>query len=77
MRAPLPVNQGLASAGFAVIFVSSCLVASAVSAGDDLAACQSDAMIVFDASGSMSASDYSLKVPRIARLKQAMEKSPP
>ncbi|MEI9899402.1 MAG: VWA domain-containing protein [Hyphomicrobium sp.] len=29
-------------------------------------------MIVFDASGSMATSDYSLKVPRIARLKQAM-----
>jgi len=29
-------------------------------------------MIVFDASGSMGTSDYSLKIPRIQRLKQAM-----
>lgn len=36
-------------------------------------ACQSDAMLVFDASGSMGTTDYALKVPRIARVKQAME----
>ncbi|MGQ0456730.1 MAG: vWA domain-containing protein [Hyphomicrobium sp.] len=35
-------------------------------------ACQSDAMIVFDASGSMGTTDRSLKRPRIARVKQAM-----
>lgn len=34
--------------------------------------CQSDAMIVFDASGSMGTSDYTLKMPRIARVKQSM-----
>ena len=34
--------------------------------------CQTDAMIVFDASGSMGATDYTLKVPRIARVKQSM-----
>jgi Ca-activated chloride channel family protein len=44
----------------------------ATAAEDDLNACQSDAMIVFDASGSMGTSDYTLKLPRIARLKQAM-----
>lgn len=31
-------------------------------------------MIVFDASGSMSTSDYTLKLPRIERLKQAMSR---
>lgn len=39
---------------------------------DDSRACQSDAMIVFDASGSMGTTDYALKVPRIARLKQSL-----
>ena len=34
---------------------------------DDLAdKCQSDAMIVLDASGSMGATDYAIKLPRIA-----------
>lgn len=37
-------------------------------------ACQSDAMIVFDASGSMGTTDYALKVPRIARVKSSMER---
>lgn len=45
--------------------------ASALS-NDDESACQADAMIVFDASGSMGTTDYALKVPRIARVKQAM-----
>lgn len=40
--------------------------------GDDDHNCQSDAMIVFDASGSMGTTDYALKVPRIARLKQSL-----
>lgn len=35
--------------------------------------CLSDAMIVFDASGSMGTTDYTLKVPPIARLKQSLE----
>lgn len=39
---------------------------------DSFASCQTDAMIVFDASGSMGATDYSLKVPRIDRVKQSM-----
>jgi Ca-activated chloride channel homolog len=43
------------------------------SAAEDLRECQSDAMIVFDASGSMAASDYTLKVPRIRALKDAMK----
>ncbi|WP_439543249.1 vWA domain-containing protein [Hyphomicrobium sp.] len=34
--------------------------------------CQSDAMLVFDASGSMGTTDYALKVPRIARVKQSL-----
>jgi Ca-activated chloride channel family protein len=42
-------------------------------AGDDAAdKCQSDAMIVFDASGSMGTTDYALKLPRIARVKKSM-----
>lgn len=59
---------------FAALVVLSCvssLFPRSVSA-DELQACQSDAMIVFDASGSMSTSDYSLKLPRIQRLKRAM-----
>ncbi len=39
---------------------------------DGVNSCQTDAMIVFDASGSMGATDYTLKVPRIARVKQSM-----
>lgn len=38
----------------------------------ELRSCQTDAMIVFDASGSMGATDYTLKVPRIAHVKQSM-----
>jgi Ca-activated chloride channel family protein len=50
-----------------------CLAArERAAAADAIDACRSDAMIVFDASGSMATSDYSLKVPRIARLKEAM-----
>ena len=47
-------------------------VFSGAAAEEQLDACRSDAMIVFDASGSMGTSDYMLKVPRIAHLKQAM-----
>ena len=42
-------------------------------AGGAVNACQSDAMLVFDASGSMGTTDYALKVPRIARVKKSME----
>ena len=41
-------------------------------ASDEINACQSDAMVVFDASGSMATSDFTLKEPRIALLKRAM-----
>ena len=37
-----------------------------------MSACQADAMIVFDASGSMATSDYTLNLPRIAQAKQSM-----
>lgn len=40
-------------------------------------ACQSDAMIVFDASGSMGTTDFTLKVPRITRVKQSMARVVP
>jgi Ca-activated chloride channel family protein len=46
--------------------------AGAGRAADDIDACQSDAMVVFDASGSMATSDLTLKEPRIAFLKRAM-----
>ena len=46
----------------------------AISADDGISACHADAMIVFDASGSMATSDYTLKLPRIARAKQSMAK---
>jgi Ca-activated chloride channel homolog len=49
-----------------------CVLVTMADAAEDLRACQSDAMIVFDASGSMAASDYTLKVPRIRALKDAM-----
>lgn len=39
--------------------------------------CQSDAMLVFDASGSMSTTDYALSLPRIARVKQALARVVP
>ena len=42
--------------------------------GDGIDACEADAMIVFDASGSMATSDYTLKLPRIAQAKQSMSK---
>lgn len=38
------------------------------------AACMQDAMVVFDASGSMGTTDYTAKLPRIARVKQSMER---
>jgi Ca-activated chloride channel family protein len=41
-------------------------------AAETVDACRTDAMIVFDASGSMAASDLTLKLPRIAHLKEAM-----
>jgi Ca-activated chloride channel family protein len=47
---------------------------SAFGADDGMSACKSDAMIVFDASGSMATSDYTLKLPRIAQAKQSMAK---
>ncbi len=47
-------------------------IATAANSEEGVNACQSDAMVVFDASGSMGTSDYTLKVPRIARVKQSM-----
>jgi Ca-activated chloride channel homolog len=47
---------------------------SAIAADDGMSACKSDAMIVFDASGSMATSDLTLKLPRIAQAKQSMAK---
>ncbi len=57
-----------------IALACACLILTCTSAssGDDTKACQSDAMIVFDASGSMGTTDYALKVPRIARLKQSL-----
>jgi Ca-activated chloride channel family protein len=53
------------------------LASNGASSGDEANSCQSDAMIVFDASGSMGTSDYTLKVPRIARLKQSLARVVP
>jgi Ca-activated chloride channel family protein len=55
-----------------LLIISLCSVSRLAFAGSDVQACQADAMIVFDASGSMGTSDYTLKIPRIQRLKQAM-----
>lgn len=55
-----------------LLLIVLCSVARPALAGEDVQACQADAMIVFDASGSMGTSDYTLKLPRIQRLKQAM-----
>lgn len=41
---------------------------------DPLSSCRSDAMIVFDASGSMGTTDYTLKIPRITAAKNAMNR---
>jgi Ca-activated chloride channel family protein len=62
--------------GIRSLLVALCILASAnvVAAAEDLRACQTDAMIVFDASGSMATSDYTLKLPRIRRLKDAMKR---
>jgi Ca-activated chloride channel family protein len=51
----------------AAMFASSCALSE-----DGVNSCQTDAMIVFDASGSMGTTDYTLKLPRIARVKQSM-----
>lgn len=48
------------------------LASASTSCAEDSNACRSDAMIVFDASGSMGTTDYALKIPRIARLKQSL-----
>ncbi len=53
-------------------FLALALSSTSVSSDDDTNSCQSDAMIVFDASGSMGTTDYALKVPRIARVKRSM-----
>lgn len=50
----------------------SAFACSAAVSDDAKNACQADAMIVFDASGSMGTTDYALKVPRIARLKSSL-----
>ncbi len=47
---------------------------AAIGADDGIDACKADAMIVFDASGSMATSDYTLKLPRMAQAKQSMAK---
>jgi Ca-activated chloride channel family protein len=57
----------------AALLVAVAMLSTAAVAGDDLDTCQSDAMIVFDASGSMGATDYAVKLPRIARVKNAMQ----
>lgn len=49
------------------------MLAARPAIADDADKCQSDAMIVFDASGSMGATDYAVKLPRIARVKNAMQ----
>lgn len=58
--------------GPAIVMLAGVLLAGRAAAEDGVNTCQSDAMIVFDASGSMGTSDYTLKVPRIARVKQSM-----
>ncbi len=56
----------------ALLLAAVALVSTAATAGDAADTCQSDAMIVFDASGSMGTTDYALKLPRIARVKKSM-----
>ncbi len=55
------------------LLMSAALLAGPVAAADPAGKCQSDAMIVFDASGSMGATDYAVKLPRIARVKNSMQ----
>lgn len=61
---------------FAITTTAALLLMSSAIA-DTQHPCQTDAMIVFDASGSMGTSDYSRKVPRIASVKSAMRKVVP
>jgi Ca-activated chloride channel family protein len=66
-----PYSCFIPSRTLAVLLASVVLVCPAF--GDDASGkCQTDAMIVFDASGSMGTTDYALKLPRIARAKNAM-----
>jgi Ca-activated chloride channel family protein len=55
------------------VFASALLMPMPANSDDAADKCQSDAMIVFDASGSMGATDYAVKLPRIARVKSAMQ----
>lgn len=56
-----------------LILITAALASSPAVSDDAADQCQSDAMIVFDASGSMGATDYAVKLPRIARVKNAMQ----
>lgn len=56
-----------------LLLITAALASSPVASDDAADKCQSDAMIVFDASGSMGATDYAVKLPRIARVKNAMQ----
>lgn len=49
------------------------MLAASPAVADDADKCQSDAMIVLDASGSMGATDYAIKLPRMARVKKGMQ----
>jgi Ca-activated chloride channel family protein len=62
------------SAAFPLLaLIAAALLSLPASADDAADKCQSDAMIVFDASGSMGATDYAIKLPRIARVKKSMQ----
>lgn len=62
------------SAAFPLLALIAAALLSLPTAADDSAdKCQSDAMIVLDASGSMGATDYAIKLPRMARVKKGMQ----
>lgn len=56
------------------LLAASSLAAMAQDKSADPQSCANDAMIVFDASGSMGTTDRSLKVPRIASAQRAMNR---
>lgn len=56
-----------------VSFTASAVLAAETGADQSRSSCRDDAMLVFDASGSMSGTDWnSVGVPRIARVKEAL-----
>lgn len=74
MESSAAIRRQACRIGLALLSAMAIGISTPANSEEDVNSCQSDAMIVFDASGSMGTSDYTLKVPRIARVKQSMAK---